>query len=247
MTFIPKLPDSIAIPVQKNKKGRKYSKKETISTQELYSAAHNIILANKRGRLGEDELVDLLRMLAEGVSEQRIINTFKKTYNRGISSHTIKEYRQRYASRIMDISRDVDLLAVELGLTRRNMRVKKLQELAEALEGSLFTTDGELVTDAPAARIEKYLATLELIGQEMGDLSIAATGDVNFINMSDEQLKELAANKLAANPDMAKQLAERAGIRPSMPKEEIDEREYDLRELQDSLQRDDRPDSGKSA
>lgn len=184
--------------------------------QQIQQAAKNIKMTNKRGKFSENELVDLLRLLAEGASERKIINYFRRHHKRVISSHTIANYRRSYAHRIAEISRDVDALAIELGLTRRAVRLKKLQELAEAIEGIIFNSDGELASEN-AKMIEKYLNTLEQIGQETGDLATHAVADINFINMSNDELKQLIANKITAYPDLAKQLAERAGVRPSYP------------------------------
>ena len=231
--YVPKIPESTAIPVRRNNRPRKHMKNMNVDEQMVQNAAKNIRLVNKRGRLGESELVDLLQMLAEGTSEKWIIKKFQKTYSRPLARQTIKRYRDKYAHRIAEVSRSLDALAIESGLTRRALRLQKLQALAEALEANILDISGEL-QNTNAQLIDKYLATLQLIGQETGDLGVGMVGDINFINMSNEELKTMAANKLAAHPDLARQLAETAGVRPTMPKEDNDEEKpsnYDLREL----------------
>lgn len=217
-----------AIPVQKPGRAPRKPKLELVDAQ---NAAHNIITTHKRGRFSENELVDLLQLLAEGTSERRIINFFRNRYNRAISAHTIKEYRGKYVGRIMEIAHDLELLAIEAGLTKRFQRLLKLQELAEAIEVSIYNVDGELKEKASAKMIDEYRAVLAQIAQETGDLQAVNLGDINFVGMTNDQLKALAANKLAAHKDLAISLAERAGIRPQRPeeKEEVNDRESRIR------------------
>lgn len=215
--FIPKPPSMDSTAIQVKTRPRSSGRKPSLRVVDVQAAAHNISVVNKRGKFSEEELVDLLQMLAEGATERKIINTFRKRHKRAISSHTITQYRKDYAGRILEIARGLETLAIEAGLTKRNMRLIRLQELAEALEGVIFNDRGEIAEFTSAKLIDEYRAVLAQIGQETGDLQMAAIGDVNFIGMSNDELKTLAANKLAAHKDLAVTLAEKAGVRPTIP------------------------------
>jgi hypothetical protein len=207
---------SRAVPVRRVKTDKQPHPK--LKLVETANQAAKNIKKTAGSRLSEEELTDLLVMLSEGVSEKMIIKRFKRKYDRGISASTMGNYRKKYASRIDQVAKDLKTQAIETGLTKKENRLRRLQELAENLEELMYDDAGEFVPTAKL--VSEYREVLKLIAQESGDLRPEGAGDIIFTDMNNEQLKEALAGKLAANKDLAVIAAERAGVRPVAPEVE---------------------------
>jgi len=209
------------MPEIKLNKSTTYQKEIENKRKELKNiseqAADNIISVVRSTRLSKVELADLLQMIAQGYSYQRIIKKFKAKYDRTMSTTTINSYKTKYEGRISEIAKDMESLAIEKGLTKKFNRLKKEQELAEALEDEIFDEEGGLKTTNDKV-LREYREILKLIAQEAGDINEGYQGDTMFINTSDDELKELVQNKLKSNKDLSVILAEAAGVRVATTK-----------------------------
>lgn len=195
------------------------SRKPSIEIVEGAEQIAKNLTKTRSTRLNEAELTELIVLLAEGATDKRIINVFRKRFVRNISPKTIEKYRMKYRGQVLEQAKIIEIAAIQQGLSKRGTRLRKLQELAEALESDVLDADGELSIGARKGAISEYREVLKLIAQEAGDLAAIEIGDVAYMDMSDEDLKKMVANKLGGNPDLAVQLAEAAGVRPTAPEE----------------------------
>lgn len=187
---------------------------------ELASKASANIVKMGSVRLSQEEIAVLLSLIAEGCSTRTIIRRMKYKFGREVSLPTLKRYKEKYASKLVEYANDLEFIALNEGFARRAVRIERLTRIAEAMEEVILDEDGGF---AGASRlIKEYRETLRQIAQEVGDMPTDGP-DQTFINMTDEQLKEFVANGLKRNPDLSVILSERAGVRPQPQVELIDE------------------------
>lgn len=181
-------------------------------------ASANVLVRAGKSRLGEDVLQEILLWSAEGMPPEKIQKRLIKKYDKMVTLPTIKKYVQEFTPRIQEIAREWDREFITKGLARKSIRLKKMMKVADGIEDILFPDDGDsLNLEAGGTRlITEYRDTLKQIGVETGDIQ-EGNVDQLFINLSDEQLKKLAADTFAKNKDIAVILAEQAGVRPVVP------------------------------
>lgn len=196
---------------------RELSKEKAQARTVVAAAAENIDAAQPRmgGRLSKPEMGFLLQLVSEGKSISATMRCFKRRFKRKIANTTVISYRKRYLSKIAEYAKDFDFCAINEGLARRSVRVTKLKEMAEALEEQIVDDDGQLNPEVNSRHITEYRETMKQIAQEVGDMP-TVSGDIMFVNMSDKELTDYVAQKMAQNKDMAVILSEQAGVRPSL-------------------------------
>ena len=194
------------------------------------TAASNILAlqtkSNKKA-LNKEELADMIVMLAEDATYLAIKNKFRRKYNRSIIDKTISKYKKKYEQKIFDLAQNFETLSIQVGLSKRANRIRKMQRLAEALEESIYDKYGNLLHDVVTKDITEYRETLKQIALETGGIDSGQSGDVIFANITDEDLKALVANKLGGNKALSVILAESAGVRATIPMLELKNEEIE--------------------
>lgn len=138
-------------------------------------------------RLKKKQRLYLLELVAEGLQTNEI-NERAEVFDPPfvVTRQLVDDYRKRYAPQLAEIVEREKLDALTTGLATRAERVKKLQQLAAAMEHDLFD-NGLLWTSVPktigsgktakmieieefnAAEVSAYRGVLEDIAREVGD------------------------------------------------------------------------------
>lgn len=164
-------------------------------------------------RLTKVEISHLLSLIAEGRNFAYIHQKMIANHGRDISYTTVVRYKEKYALQLASIKEDFEYIALNEGLSRRDVRVKRMQDMANALEDVILDEKGQLAT-GNLRTLTEYRELNKQIAIEVGDMP-AQPINVTFNNMTDDELKDFIASKMAQHKDMSVILAEKAGVRPT--------------------------------
>lgn len=157
----------------------------------------------------------LLSWIAEGLETDEINERaaeFRPPFE--VSRRVVAHYRKTRGVRLAALTEANEQSALTTGLALREERVKRLQRLAELMEGDLFgdvlwTENQKMIGAGPfarvvdyeefnAAEVQQYRGVLEDIAKEMGDRRTSSTNTNVTIDvgaLTDEQLARIVAGE----------------------------------------------------
>jgi len=134
-------------------------------------------------KLNKKQKTRLLELIAEGLTAPEINQAaaeFKQPFD--VSKQQVDYYRKTRFAQLAELKREYENKALQEGLARKAVRVKRLQELAEKLEEDLFDKgriwlpmprkvgdEIRMVGKFNRAQIDTYRNILDDLAKEVGD------------------------------------------------------------------------------